>query len=336
MILVTGGTGLVGSHLICELLKSGNDVRALKRNTSDLANVRRVFSNYFENSEEVFSKVEWVECDILDITGLETAMEGIDHVYHCAALVSFDRSEKKNLLKINIEGAANIVNIAIEKNVRKLCYVSSIAALGRAENNNIITEDTHWKTSKENSHYAISKYGGEREVWRGIKEGLDAVIVNPSVILGTSGKNNMNNRLITTVWKGLKLYTNGINGFVDVKDVVRPMIQLMQSDIVNERFILNSENLSYREFFTMLSGFLGKKPPNIHASLPVQEIAWRLLKIFSIITGTKPFITKEIARTSRNQSRYSNEKIRKAIGYKFIPVGKSLRELAQEFAKDKG
>lgn len=335
MIFVTGGTGLVGSHLICELLKDGKDIRALKRDSSNLNNIRKVFSKYFDDADEMIKKVEWIEGDILDVICLEEAMNEISEVYHCAALVSFDASERKQLLKTNIEGTANVVNVALEKKVKKLCYVSSIAALGRSENNRIITEETHWKTSKSNSYYAISKYGGEREVWRATKEGLEAIIVNPSVILGTAGNDNMSNKLLMTAWKGLKFYTKGINGFIDVRDVAEAMIKLMESDIVNERFILTSENFSYHKLFTLLAEFFGKTPPIIYAPRLMQELAWRYFKAISVITGTKPFITKETARISRSRYHYSNEKIKKAIGYEFIPVEESLRELAHEFAKDK-
>jgi len=336
MIFVTGGTGLVGSHLICELIKSGKEVRALKRSNSNLTTVKKLFSKYFPDDEEMFSKVEWVEGDILDIFCLEEAMEGVSQVFHCAALISFNPPERRKMLRINIEGTENIVNTAIEKNIKKLCYVSSIATLARSENDDITTEESHWKTSKNNSYYSISKYGAEREVWRGIREGLDSIIVNPSVILGTGGQDSMSTRLITTMWNGLKVYTPGMNGFVDVRDVVKSMIQLMESDIVNERYILNSENLSYHDFFTMLAGYLGKKPPSIMAPRLLQEIAWRIFKVISMISGSPPLITRETARTSRNQYYYSNEKIKKAIGIEFILVEESLRELSKDFVEGKG
>ena len=335
MIFVTGGTGLVGSYLICELLKAGKNVRALKRKNSDLAIVRKVFSKYFPGDKEMFNKVDWVVGDLLDIFSLEDALEGISQIYHSAALISFNPSDRNKMMKINIEGTANIVNIALEKEIKKLCYVSSIAALGRADNDKVTTEETHWKTSKNNSYYAISKYGGEREVWRGVKEGLDAIVVNPSVILGSGGSDSLSTRLILTIWKGLKVYTKGMNGYVDVRDVARSMVQLMESEIVNERFIINSENLFYRDFFILLAGFLGKKPPSIMAPRIVQELAWRFFKITAFISGTKPFITKETARTSRNIHHYSNEKIKNAIGIEFIPIEKSLEDLCAEFLEEK-
>ena len=325
----------MGSHLICELIKTGKDVRALKRHNSDLSGIKNLFSKYFPEDDEMFNKIEWVEGDILDVFCLEEAMEGVSQVYHCAALISFNPSDRIKMLRINIKGTENIVNTAIEKNIDKLCYVSSIASLGRAENNNLITEATHWKTSKSNSCYSISKYNSEREVWRGIKEGLNAIIVNPSVILGAGRNDSMSTRLISTMWNGLKFYTTGMNGFVDVRDVVRSMTELMDSDIKNERFIINSENLSYRDFFTILAGFLGKKAPVIKAPRILQEIAWRLFKLVSLISGSPPFITKETTRTSRNLYRYSNEKIRKAINIDFIPVKESLRQLSKEFANER-
>ncbi|MCU0370166.1 MAG: NAD-dependent epimerase/dehydratase family protein, partial [Bacteroidales bacterium] len=235
MIFITGATGLVGSHLTFELVRSGQPVRALKRPSSDMGMLEKVFRLYSDNPENLLSTIEWVEGDILDIFSLEEAMEGADTAYHCAALVSFLPKDRKKLIKINTEGTANVVNAALEKKLRKLCHVSSIAALGRPENlTDVIDEDLVWKTSRNNSVYAVSKYGAEREVWRGTAEGLDAVIVNPSIILGVAGNSQGSSRLFNTVWQGLKVYPPGKNGFVDVRDVARAMILLMNGDFRNE------------------------------------------------------------------------------------------------------
>jgi len=254
MILITGATGLVGSHLAFELIRSGHAVRALRRPDSRFEMIKKVFSLYSDNPEELFSKIEWVDGDILDIFSLEDAMEGAEEVYHCAALVSFLPEDKKRLIRINTEGTANVVNAALEKKIRKLCHVSSIAALGRPEHqSDLIDENLVWKPSKHNSAYAISKYGAEREVWRGTAEGLDAVIVNPSIVLGLAGPGMGSSRIFNTVRDGLKFYPPGKNGFVDVRDVARAMILLMESDIRNERFILNAENLEYKKLLGMMA-----------------------------------------------------------------------------------
>jgi len=334
MILVTGGTGLVGSHLLFDLVSSGKKVRALKRKSSNFDNINKVFRYYSDDVEKLFEKIEWVDGDVLDIFSLEDAMKDISEIYHCAAIVSFDPGDEDFLMKINVEGCANIVNIALEKKIKKLCYVSSVAALGRAENNGFIDEKTHWMSSNKKSHYSISKYGGEREIWRGIEEGLDAVIVNPSIILGPGNWNSGSSRFFTTIWKGLKFYTKGVNGFVDVRDVVKAMVQLMESKIKNERFILNSENISYQKLLNLISKYLNKKSPRIHAGKFLSAITWREEKIRSFFTGSKPFITKETAHTANCNYYYSTKKIEKMLNFKFTPIEKTIKDNAALFLKD--
>ena len=335
MILVTGATGLVGSHLTFELVRSGHRVRILKRPSANLSMITKVFSLYSGHPDELSEKIEWIDGDILDIFSLEDAMEGIDEVYHCAALVSFLPKDKKRLIRINTEGAANLVNAALEKKVRKLCHVSSIAALGRPERQtDIIDENLVWKTSKHNSVYAVSKYGAEREVWRGTAEGLDAVIVNPGIILGVAGPGMGSSRLFNTVWNGLKVYPPGKNGFVDVRDVVRAMILLMNSEIRNERFILNAVNLEYQKLFELMASAFGKPAPTIRVSNSFSGLAWRLEKIRSMVTGVKPLITKETANTAVQQYNYSSEKIKKALGFEFTPIEETVRHFCGVFLGD--
>ena len=334
MILVTGGTGLVGSHLLFDLINSGEKVRALKRKSSNLDNVKNVFGYYSDNANDLFNKIEWADGDVLDIFSLEDAMKDVSEIYHCAGMVSFEPGNEKFLMKVNVNGTANVVNIALDKKIKKLCYVSSISSLGRAEHDGFVDEQTHWVSSNKNSHYSVSKYGGEREVWRGIEEGLDAVIVNPSIILGPGNWNSGSSRVFTSVLKGLKFYTVGVNGFVDVRDVSKAMVQLMESKIKNERFILNSENISYQKLFNLIAKYLGKKPPTIHAGKFLSAVVWREEKIRSFITGSKPFITKETARTANSTYRYSTKKIETKLNFEFIPIEKTIKDSAELFLKD--
>jgi len=334
MIFVTGATGLVGSHLILELISSGESVRAMKRPSSDLGMLRKVFSLYSDQPEEMFSRIEWVEADIMDIFSLEEAMEGVEEVYHCAAIVSFLPEDRKRLMQVNTGGTANVVNAALEKKIRKLCHVSSIAALGRPENQaDLINEELVWKTSGNNSNYAVSKYGAEREVWRGTAEGLDAVIVNPSIILGVAGKSQGSSRIFNTVYEGLKFYPPGKNGFVDVRDVVKAMILLMNSDIRNERFILSIESIEYKKLFDLISAEMGKPAPHLKVSPVMSGLAWRLEKLRSMVTGIKPLITRETARTAVQQYEYSNEKIKKELGFEFTPIEETVRHFCGIFMK---
>jgi dihydroflavonol-4-reductase len=332
MILVTGGTGLVGSHLLQALALDGKPVRAIKRPSGDTNMVRQVFKLYSKDPERDFSRIEWVEADLMDIFSLEEAMEGVKEVYHSAALVSFLPGDRKKLIRYNSEGTANLVNAAIGKNVRKLCHVSSIAALGRPESmSDLIDENLVWKTSKNNSVYAISKYGAEREVWRGTAEGLDAVIVNPSIILGVAGKRGGSSRIFNTVWEGLKFYPPGKNGFVDVRDVVKATILLMKSDIRNERFILNAGNIEYKKLFELIAAALDKPAPSIKVNPTLSRLAWRVEKLRSMVTGVKPLITRETAHTAVQHYEYSNEKIKKELGFEFRPIEETVGHFCRIF-----
>jgi dihydroflavonol-4-reductase len=333
MILVTGGTGLLGSHLLLDLTRKGFKVRAIKRQTSNVDRVRKVFSYYVDNPDPLMEQIEWMNVDILDFNGIEEALSGIDEVYHAGAVVSFYPRDHKRMLKVNIEGTANLVNLAIEAKIKKFCYVSSVATLGRADNDNLTDEEAHWKPSNKNSVYAKSKYGAEREIWRAMEEGLNAVIVNPSVILGP-GFWNDNSGLFRLVWQGLNYYTKGVNGYVDARDVSQAAISLMGKSIFGERFIISSENLSYEQLFTMMAKHLGKPAPKINVPPLMTKLAWRVEWVRSAVTGSKPEVTREMAITTTQVYEYSNGKIKKAIGFEFIPAEESIKEVCGLFLQD--
>ncbi|MEZ5083336.1 MAG: NAD-dependent epimerase/dehydratase family protein [Bacteroidales bacterium] len=326
MVLITGGTGFLGSHLIHFLLEKGVHVRALKRDDSSFAVLERVFRFYGKTFDDHKQRVEWVNADITDYYSLEDCLANVDQIYHAAACVSFQPGDNERMQKINTQGTANLVNLAVEKKIAKFCHVSSIAAIGRAENDNIIDENVIWKSSRNNSNYAISKYGAEREVWRGIEEGLNAVIVNPSIILGPGEINSGSARLIKTVEKGLKFYTPGINGFVDVRDVVEIMVRLMDSEITSERFVVSSENLDYQTLFRYIANEINKPEPLYKAGKFLGGVAWRAEYIKSLITRQKPLITKETSHTANNMYRYSSEKIQRALRFTFRPVKQSIHD----------
>jgi dihydroflavonol-4-reductase len=333
MIFVTGGTGLLGSHLLFDLIRSGKQVRALKRDSSDINRVQKVFSYYSGTPELLAAKIEWIDGDLLDFASIEQALDGISEIYHAGAVVSFYPADHKKMLKVNINGTANLVNLATEKKIEKFCYVSSVSTLGRVDNNGLTDEDTFWSPSGKNSVYAISKYGAEREVWRGMEEGLNAVVVNPSVILGP-GFWNDNSGLFRLVWEGLKYYTKGINGYVDVKDVVRAMILVMEKNLFNERFVVSSENLSYQQIFSLMALNLEKPVPAIHVPPLLSQLAWRVEAVRSLLTGSKPEVTKEMATTTTQQYTFSNEKIRKALSFEFLTVEESIRQTCRIFKQD--
>ena len=326
MVFLTGGTGLLGSHLLIELLKRGKMVRALKRSSSSLSNVKNILSYYLgDKSDQLFGSIQWVDGDINDITTLQKAMNGCDEVYHCAGYVSFYRKDFNNLMKINKEGTANLVNISLVLGVKKFSYVSSTAAIGRDKKGIEYTENSKWVTSSENSNYAVSKYSGEMEVWRGQEEGLNTSIVNPCVILGAGGWDEGSLTLFKNVNKGLKFYTEGVNAFVDARDVAYCMTELMEQNKFNDRFLITSENVSFKDLFYNIADELEKKRPSIKVTHFLAGVAWRIESIKSGLFGIKPKITKETTRSAMSISNYSNKKIAKELGHKFIPIKESVK-----------
>lgn len=315
MILVTGATGFLGTELILQLSWQGLKLRALKRKTS-------VVPDLLRNNKQI----EWVDADINDLSSLEEAFENIDQVYHCAALVSFDPKDKARLLKINIEGTSNIVNLCNHFGAR-LLHVSSVAALGNAKKGALITEKDFWEYDAKAHAYAISKYEAEMEVWRGIAEGLDAVIVNPSVIIGAAAGFKGSGAIFKLVKDGLSFYTSGATGIVDVEDVAKSMISLMNSSESAERFTISAENYHYQEFFTAIANGLGVKAPAREAKAWMLGIAWRAAKLASLFTGKPAALTRDAARSSLNESLYSNEKIKNTIDMEFKPLKQSIAEI---------
>ncbi len=331
MILVTGGTGLVGSHLLLELTGKHDHVRAIHRPLSNIQNVFDIFSLYLDDPEPRYRKIEWVLADVRDIDSLLAAMDGVTYVYHAAAFVSFNPGDRTSIIHNNVEGTANVVNACLEKKIRKLCHVSSTAALGSAPPGEETTENMLWTHSKSRSMYSVSKFNSEMEVWRGIAEGLDAVIVNPSVIIGPGDWKRSSSYLFSVVWKGIKFYTEGITGYVDVRDLVHAMVYLMNSKLTGERFTISSENLSYRQVLEMIAKALDKKPPRIHATSLLISLAWRIDGLANAFTGKARSITRDTARSSKRKALFSNRKISEVMGIEFIPIDRSVRETARFF-----
>lgn len=328
MILVTGATGLVGSHLLYALLKKHNSVVALYRKNSNRAFVEEVFGYYTTEAKAMADRIEWRESDLLDVAALSDAFEGISEVYHCAAMVSFSNGDVAEMMQINQGGTANIVNVALHKGVKHLVYVSSVAALGRSGEHGIISEKTEWSQSKHNSAYAKSKYNAELEVWRGMQEGLSAAIVNPGIIFGPGNWNEGSPALVKKIADGFKYYTLGTNGFVDVRDVVDVMQLLMERRVSEERFLLVSENLSYKKVFEFIAAGLEQEPPQKEAQPWKGALLWRIEKVRTTLFGGKALITEETARSAASTYYYENAKVQKALGFEFRPMAEAIRETA--------
>jgi len=322
MILVTGATGFLGSELALQLVQADHTIRCTKRNSSSIPAILKAFEK----------QIQWVDADMMDIFALEDAFDGITQVYHCAAWVSLKQSDKQAMIRNNVNGTANLVNLCLEHKVR-LVHVSSIAAIGQALPGLLITENTHLEETTENDGYALSKLQSEMEVWRGIAEGLDAVIVNPSLIIGPNTGVNGSGELFETVRKGLKFYTSGAIGFVDVADVAKCMIALMNSDIKAERYIISAENIDYKNITTSIAKGFGIKPPAILAKPWMMGIAWRGAAFIAGITGGSPALDKVAAQTASETRLYDNSKIKKAIGIEFRPIEESVREICGALKK---
>lgn len=334
MILVTGATGLLGSHLLYELVRKGEKVKALKRTSSRTEMVKKVIAYYTDDPDQIYSKIEWFDGDITNLFDLHEALKDVTKVYHTAGYVSFDPADKAEVLRINVDGTANVVNACLEKKIEKLCFVSSTSAIGKADDNEMLTEEIFWTGKGKESIYAISKYRSEMEVWRGINEGLNAVIVNPSIILGPGDWKRSSLRLFPEVYKGIRFYTEGITGYVDVRDVVKAMITLMEGNFSGGRYIISSENLSYREVLSMIASGFGKKPPSIHATSCMIYAAYYLDSLWCRLSSSKRRITKEVLNSSKNKVYFSNQKIKDATGMEFITVHDSIRYVSELFLRE--
>ncbi|MCF6296396.1 MAG: SDR family oxidoreductase [Flavobacteriaceae bacterium] len=330
MILVTGGTGLVGSHLLYHLLLENDTVKAIHQKTSDINTVKKVFSYYTSDFENIFSKITWIEADLNNIPALKNAFESVIYVYHCAALVSFDSADYQKMRKINIDGTTNIVNFCISNSIKKLCFVSSVAAIEK-DNSSLIDESKNWNNTLSKNGYAITKHGAEMEVWRASQEGVDVIIVNPGVILGSGYWQKGSGKIFKQIYNGFNFYTEGITGFVGVKDVVQIMQKLMLSDIKNERYILVSENVSFKEVFFQIADVFNKKRPRFKVVPFLSEMVWRLDTLKSFFFRTPALLTKSSAKSSQSKNYFSSQKIITSLPYQFESIEKSIQGVCKDF-----
>ncbi len=322
MDLVTGATGIVGTHLLLELLRDGRTVRALRRGSSDTGIVARVFKHY--GAAHLENRIEWIEGDLLDAVALADAMDGAEHVYHAAALVSFDPRRADALHAVNVQGTANAVNAALEAGVKRLCHVSSTASIGAAPPGVMRDESMAFTDGRNSSDYARSKHLAELEVHRGIAEGLDAVIVNPSVIIGPGLPGRSSMTLIERLRKGTRWYTSGSNAFVDARDVAACMRKLMDQGFLGERYLLVGENASYKRLFELAAEGFGQAPPALEAKPWMLALAWRAERMRSLLTGSSPLVTKATVSSALSTRAYSNAKVTAVLGCQFRPLEESV------------
>lgn len=321
-VLVTGGTGFLGAYVIRELVEKGYAVRAIRRNDNLPAFI----------PAGILQGVDWITGDVLDVMGLEEAMEGVDGVIHAAAKVSFAGKDRGELFRINVEGTANVVNAALMRDVPRFVHVSSVAALGRTGQGETVAENKVWEESKYNTSYAVSKFRGEVEVWRGMGEGLQAVVVNPSTILGFGDWHSSSCALFRSVYNEFPWYTEGVNGFVDVTDTARAIVGLLDSDVSGERYILNGDNWTFRRLFETIAAAFGKRPPSREATPFIAGIAWRTARLKSLFSGQPSVLTRESARVAQSSTYFDNRKILTQVpGFRFTPLEETIRNACNAY-----
>ncbi len=334
MILVTGGTGLVGSHLLYQLLQNKDKVRAIHQKTSDLLAVKNVFSYYTDKPEVFFDKIDWMEASLDDTEALSTTFQDVNYVYHCAAYISFDPKDYKIMRHTNIDGTANIVNLCVFHQIKKLCFVSSIAAIEKAKNGKFTDESENWNNNAPKSGYAISKYGAEIEVWRASQEGVPVIIINPGVILGAGFWQKGSGSIFSKIYHGFPFYTEGATGFVDVLDVVKIMVKLMAEPIENERFILVGKNMVFKDLFLLIADTFRVKKPNIKVTHFLAGIVWRIDYLKSMIFRTPALVTKKSMQSSMEIDNYSSEKLKKYLAYNFIKMETTIERVCKAYKRD--
>jgi len=323
-VLVTGGTGFIGSYIIKNLVEKGHFVRAIRR-SKNLP---------FYIPAEIFDKVELVDGDVMDIVSLHDAMQGIDSVVHSAAIVSFSKKERRQMYQVNVEGTANVVNVAIENKPKRFLHISSVAALGRTTKAETVTEQKKWEANKNNTHYAISKHHSELHVWRGFAEGLEGVVINPSTVLGYGNWHQSSCAIFKNGYYQFPWYTLGVNGFVGVEDVAEATVQLLFSEISQQKFIVNAENWNFQHLFNTIADGFNKKRPHRQATKTMGEVAWRLEKLKEIVTRKKALLTRETAKVAHSKTSFDNRALLKVLpDFQFTPLEKVIKNCCKLYLK---
>lgn len=328
MVFVTGGTGLIGSYLLLELSRRGKRIRAMKRKNSDLSVVKALFLEFSDLN--AFEKINWMDSDLLDIPTLSQSLQGIETIFHTAGCVGFDDREKELIHEINVQGTENLVNLAISEKVREFVYISSIAVLDNLPGEESVNENSKFDSEKTHSEYAISKKKGEMVVWRGSQEGLNVLVVYPSVVIGSLDGKRASEKIFGLASKNKMFATKGITGYVDVRDVAFCMAELAYQNAWNESFIITSEDKSYTDVFNFLRGSWNLKP--------VKSLSESKLKLIQIVSQISrlfggPYMSKASYEALTGKAKYSNQKIKETIDKDFIPVNKALDFHADRWKK---
>lgn len=335
LVFLTGSTGLVGGHLIVRLHQSGKNIRALVRSTSTFDQLRLICSFYNQSFQKLYDSIEWVYGDTLDFVGLCDLLRDVEEVYHCAAVVSFNSKNRKEVLQTNIQGTANMVDASLKCGVKQFCFISSIGALGHAEKGAFINEKTPWKNDGKASAYSESKFRSELQAWRGFNEGLKIVIVNPGVVLGPGAPQKGSLLLFQAGRKGIPFYTKATTGYVDVRDVCRAAVELMEKEIFGKHFILVSENVDNKALFTMIATEFNAKAPRFEAGKIILTLAAYFSEVYGFFTGKTPQLTRETVKSAQKPQEYSNQLIKKTLNFEFIPLRQTIKETCNFLKENK-
>jgi nucleoside-diphosphate-sugar epimerase len=319
-VFVTGATGLVGSHLVRLLLRRGfKHIKALRRPQSDLSLLG-----------DDIDAITWIDGDMLDVEALTEGCRGAEWVFHCAGLISYDPADRDKLFAINVEGTANIVNAALHTGVKKLLHLSSVSVLSRTGLRQVVTEETPWQPTAFTSTYGLTKHLAEREVQRGIAEGLTASMIIPSIILGAGNWHSGSATIFHQIGKGMPVYPPGQNGYVDVRDVALMAILAMEQESTC-RIIASGHTIGYKELFTEIALRLKKRPPSITIGRTLSEVVWRLFMPVKWVTGRVSVINKETTRASQSFPEYDNSASLQIPGFKYSDLPRTLDDIAVKY-----
>lgn len=333
MVLVTGATGILGSHVVYSLLNRGKKVVAARRSGSSTSDIERLFGYY--GATDLLRQIEWRDPDLSDAFSIEGALEGVEEVFHCAGFVSFNPRDKKELMLHNEVATRNIVNACLFKGVKALCFSSSLATIRNPDATGELNESVFWKASGRESDYAISKHNAEREVWRGIEEGLPAVIVNPGVLLSPGFWTRSSSRLFPRCHKGNKFYSSGTTGYIGAADAAEVMVELMERKRYGERYILIEGNYGYKEVFSKIQGCMNIPPPRFRVRKWQLKAGQKALAALAFFTGKEPEITRPVVDSLLNRRTYSNQKLLAEGGFKLTPVPDVISEICRIYLSER-
>jgi len=310
---------MLGAHIACRLQMEGYEVTCIHHKSS-----KALFENISKSYSISASAFSWVQADILDMDTLLPVFSGMDVVVHCAALVSYRKQDSDLLYETNVSGTRNCCNAAWKVRVSQFVYMSSIAALGKDVHSDFITEETPWVDSSRLTEYSKTKYYAELEVWRIAEEGLPVSILNPGVVIGAGDGKSGSNAIFGQVAKGLRFYPIGTTGFVGIEDVAMAALSVIKNSITGNRYLLVSENLTYKELLMEVAKCMGKPAPKIRLGGVLLFVSTLIAKACEMLSIPFPFPSQGLVSTSAS-FKYKNSNPLLLPDFQYTPVQKSVQ-----------